>query len=258
MIVLLSPSKTMDCSGASPDGPYTTPDFLSRSGELIKTLRTRSTKQLMDQMKISQKLAEQNHQRFQQWQLPFTPQNARQALFAFSGDVYEGLEATSLTANDINFAQQHIRILSGLYGLLRPLDLIQPYRLEMGQKIVTSHASDLYQFWQETLTQKLNQLPGETIINLASQEYIKAIQISQLNKRLITPLFKEEKKEKLQVISFYAKRARGLMTRYIIQHQLTTPEKISQFSAAGYQFKPNASNPNQLLFIRKHPLPAHL
>lgn len=191
-------------------------------------------------MKISDKLAGLNAARFAEWQPNFTPQNARQAILAFKGDVYTGLHAEDFSEQDFDFAQQHLRMLSGLYGLLRPLDLMMPYRLEMGIKLHNAKGNDLYSFWGDLLTEKLNQQLKEqgddVLINLASDEYFKAVKPAKLDGQLIKPVFLDEKGGKFKVISFYAKKARGLMSRFIIQNQLTQPDQLKDFNLEGYFF----------------------
>jgi cytoplasmic iron level regulating protein YaaA (DUF328/UPF0246 family) len=204
----------------------------------------------MDFMEISQPLAELNCSRFKQWKTPFTPDNARAALFAFTGDVYEGLDAATLKKGDIAFAQKHLRILSGLYGLLRPLDLIQPYRLEMGRALKTRAAKNLYEFWRETLTAVLNKMPGELLVNLASQEYFKAIDPRKLGKQIVSPVFKDEKNGKLKIISFYAKKVRGTMARYLIQNRITDADGLPGFAEDGYTYDSELSKPAAPVFVR--------
>jgi cytoplasmic iron level regulating protein YaaA (DUF328/UPF0246 family) len=229
---------------------YSQPDFLDQSAELISTVRNFSTADFMEFMSISEKLAELNRQRFSDWNTPFTPANAQSAAFAFTGDVYDGLDAPSLNAADLHFAQQNLRILSGLYGLLRPLDLIQPYRLEMGRPLKTSDADNLYGFWTPTITAALNQLPGELVLNLASQEYFKAVDKKALNKQIISPVFKDEKNGKLKIISFYAKRARGLMARFVIENRITNARKLTAFNLSGYSYAPDLSSETTPVFTR--------
>lgn len=250
MIVVLSPSKSMDMDPAKKvDASQSL--FLDRSKKLIAQARRFSTAELMEFMQISEKLATLNHQRFKDWKPPFTTQNAKQAMLAFTGDVYDGLDAATLKKRDINFAQEHLRILSGLYGLLRPLDLIQPYRLEMGRPLETRGAATLYAFWKEIITTELNQLPGNLLINLASQEYFKAIDQRVLDKQIVTPVFKDEKNGKLKIISFFAKKARGRMARHIIQNRITTPDGLLAFAEDGYAYNPALSTPNGPVFTRK-------
>jgi cytoplasmic iron level regulating protein YaaA (DUF328/UPF0246 family) len=229
---------------------YSQPNFLNQSAELISTVRNFSTADLMEFMSISEKLAELNRQRFSEWNTPFTPANAKPAALAFTGDVYDGLDAPSLNTRDLQFAQQNLRILSGLYGLLRPLDLIQPYRLEMGRPLKTSDADNLYGFWKQTITESLNQLPGELVLNLASQEYFKAVDKKALNKQIISPVFKDEKNGKLKIISFYAKRARGLMARFVIENRITTARELAAFNVNGYTYSEDLSSETSPVFTR--------
>lgn len=228
----------------------TLPEWLGRSEQLIQTLRKHSKADLASLMKLSDKLAEQTYLRIQQWQPPFTTDNAKQAIFSFSGDVYDGLHATDLSDADIDFAQNHLRILSGLYGLLRPLDLIQPYRLEMACPLATPAAKNLTAFWRDTLTDSLNQLPGDTVINLASQEYFKALDPRHLNKQIVTPVFKDEKNGRLKIISLYAKRARGAMARFIIRNRIDTPDALRSFAENGYTCAAELSTPHSPVFTR--------
>jgi len=249
MIAVLSPSKSMDMT----PGPATEtgqPAFLDRSKKLISTLRKFSTPDLMEFMAISEKLAALNRQRFKEWKAPFNTSNAKQATFAFTGDVYDGLDAPSLKKKELQFAQNHLRILSGLYGLLKPLDLIQPYRLEMGRPLKTRGATTLYAFWKETITDELNQLDGKLLINLASQEYFKAIDRKKLNKQILSPIFKDQKNGKLKVISFYAKKARGSMARFIVQNQITDAEALKAFDIDGYCYADEFSSATDLVFTR--------
>ena len=204
----------------------------------------------MEFMKISRKIAELNRERFSAWAPPFSPENAKPAVLAFSGDVYDGLSASTLKTKGHEFAQHHLRILSGLYGLLRPMDLIQPYRLEMGKALKTEDADNLYDFWTDTITDELNRLPGRCLINLASNEYFKAINPASLNKQVISPVFKDEKNGTFKIISFYAKKARGLMTRYIIENRIKNEQGLTSFSAAGYRYNAEFSKPDAPAFTR--------
>lgn len=249
MIIILSPSKSMDMN-PEPSATFSQPDFLQKSEQLASTLRNVSTADLMAFMGISEKLAELNRQRFADWAIPFSLDNAKQAAFAFTGDVYDGLDAPSLKKGDLNFAQKHLRILSGLYGLLRPLDLIQPYRLEMGRPLQTGGASNLYEFWKQTVTDELNRLPGDLLINLASQEYIKVIDPKALNKQILSPVFKDEKNGKLKIISFYAKKARGTMARFLIENSSARIEDLLTFSESGYTYAPDLSSQSAPVFTR--------
>jgi cytoplasmic iron level regulating protein YaaA (DUF328/UPF0246 family) len=249
MIVVLSPSKSMDMEPAKVVD-CSQSKFISQSKKLVTAARKLSRKELMEFMDISEKLAELNHQRFKNWQPPFSTENAKQAVFAFTGDVYDGLDATTLKKRDINFAQSHLRILSGLYGLLRPLDLIQPYRLEMGRPLETRSAQNLYEFWRDTITDTLNTEKGDVLVNLASQEYFKAIDAGKLEKEIVSPVFKDEKNGKLKIISFYAKKARGTMARYLIKNRIADMDGMLGFSEDGYAYNPELSKPNKPVFTR--------
>jgi cytoplasmic iron level regulating protein YaaA (DUF328/UPF0246 family) len=223
---------------------------LEQSGSLISNLRKFSISNLMEFMQISEKLAELNSQRFADWTTPFTPHNAKQAVFTFTGDVYDGLDAPSLKKRDLQFAQKHLRILSGLYGLLRPLDLIQPYRLEMGRPLRTDNANNLYGFWKQTITEELNRLPGDLLVNLASQEYFKAIDKKALNQQIISPVFKDEKNGAFKIISFYAKKARGSMARFIIENRITDADGLTGFNTGGYAYSAELSTGSEPVFTR--------
>lgn len=254
MLLLVSPAKDLDFEPLTKTIAVTQPQLLEQSQQLADICKTLTPNDLSSLMHISDKLAGLNAARFAQWQLPFTKQNAKAALFAFNGDVYQGLDAQSLSDDDISFAQQHLRILSGLYGVLRPLDLMQPYRLEMGTKLANPQGKDLYAFWQDTITAQLNQqlstLNSELVVNLASQEYFKAVKPKVLNARLITPVFKDFKNGQYKIISFFAKKARGLMARYIIQQRITEASQLKGFNLAGYQFSSEQSSANELVFLR--------
>ncbi|MBM4152958.1 MAG: peroxide stress protein YaaA, partial [Kiritimatiellaceae bacterium] len=237
MMIILSPSKSMDMEPV-PNIGFTQPQFISQAEELVKQLRTFSTADLMEFMSISESLAELNRKRFSDWQQPFTSATAKQALYAFTGDVYDGLDAGSLPPERIPFAQKNLRILSGLYGLLRPLDLIQPYRLEMGRPLKTAHADNLHQLWRERVTEALNQTESDLLINLASQEYFNAVDLKKLTPRVISPVFMDEKNGRYKIISFFAKKARGAMARYLIETQFTRTEELLAFHAGGYAYAP--------------------
>ena len=228
----------------------TGPEFLEQSKKLIDKVRRFSKAELMEFMEISENLAELNRQRFSTWSPPFSLENAKQAVFAFTGDVYEGLDAPSLKNRDLDYAQNHLRILSGLYGLLKPLDLIQPYRLEMGRPLETPGAKNLYAFWQPTITDRLNQMPGDVLINLASNEYFKAIDKKLLNKQVVTPAFKEKKNGQFKMISFFAKKARGSMARHIICNRIAHVDELKGFAEDGYAFNPELSKPLAPVFTR--------
>ncbi|WP_192457875.1 peroxide stress protein YaaA [Musicola keenii] len=254
MLITISPAKTLDYTSPLPTQRYTQPELLAHSARLIQRCKQLTPAEIASLMGISDKLAGLNAVRFQEWQPEFTPDNARQAILAFKGDVYTGLNADSFSEQDFDFAQQHLRILSGLYGVLRPLDLMQPYRLEMGIKLKNDTGNDLYQFWGDTITGKLNQALAEQeddiLINLASDEYFKSVMPGKLKARQIKPVFLDEKNGKFKVISFYAKKARGLMSRFIIQHRLTTPEQLKSFDLEGYVFSASDSSADELIFKR--------
>ncbi|MDF7807210.1 peroxide stress protein YaaA [Pontiellaceae bacterium B12219] len=249
MITVLSPSKSMDMERAKVND-FTEPAFLDQSQKLVSKARKFSKAQLMDFMAISENLAELNQQRFKDWQPPFSLDNAKQAALAFTGDVYDGLDATTLKKADLNFAQNHLRILSGLYGLLKPLDLIQPYRLEMGRPLETRGAKNLYEFWRATVTEELNATPGDLLVNLASNEYFKAIDKKALNKQIVSPVFKDEKNGTFKIISFFAKKARGSMARFIIENRVKNADGLLEFSENGYAYNAELSKPASPVFTR--------
>lgn len=255
MLIVVSPAKTLDYETPVPTGEFTRPAHLKQSQLLINRLRDFSSLDLSELMHISSKIADLNVERNHQWKTPFTVKNARQAMFAFKGDVYSGLDAYSMTEKNIEFAQQHLRMLSGLYGLLRPLDLMRPYRLEMGSKLETSNAKNLYQFWDMQITDAINKqlkaIKSDTLVNLASNEYFKAVKSRSIKGRVITPAFKDYKNGEYKMIGFYAKKARGLMSRYIIDHELTSVEDIKNFDSEGYEFKPALSEGNSWVFTRR-------
>ncbi|NPE54688.1 peroxide stress protein YaaA [Dickeya dadantii] len=254
MLITLSPAKTLDYTSPLPTQRYTQPELLDYSRQLIKHCKQLTPADIASLMSISDKLADLNAARFQEWHPAFSPDNARQALLAFKGDVYTGLAAEDFNEADFDFAQQHLRILSGLYGVLRPLDLMQPYRLEMGIRLKNDAGNDLYKFWGDTITETLNQAlkaqNDDILINLASDEYFKSVKPAKLNARLIKPVFLDEKNGKFKVISFYAKKARGLMSRFIIQNRLTTPEQLKDFDSEGYYFDAADSSADELIFKR--------
>lgn len=249
MILLLSPSKSMNMEPASVTD-FTQPAFLDQSQKLVSKARKFSKAELMEFMAISEKLAELNRRRFKDWTPPFSLDNAKQAVLAFTGDVYDGLEAPTLKKRDLAFAQNHLRILSGLYGLLKPLDLIQPYRLEMGRPLETRGAKNLYEFWRKTVTDELNQTRGDVLINLASNEYVKAIDKKALDKQIISPVFKDEKNGTYKIISFFAKKARGTMARYIIENRIKDASGLMDFAEAGYAYSAELSKPDAPVFTR--------
>ncbi len=254
MLILISPAKTLDYQSPLATDRHTQPELLSYSRQLISEARKLSAAQIASLMSISDKLASLNAMRFHDWSPEFTAQNARQAILAFKGDVYTGLQAETFSEEDFDFAQRHLRMLSGLYGVLRPLDLMQPYRLEMGIKLENKKGHDLYSFWGETITKKLNEALAEQgddiVINLASDEYFKSVKPAKLKASIIKPVFLDEKNGKFKVISFYAKKARGLMSRYIIENRLTKPEQLTAFNSEGYFFDEAGSNAHELVFKR--------
>lgn len=253
MIVVLSPSKTQEFKGPRHD-VFTLPALLSHSEVLISDLKRMGKKEIAQLMKVSDTLAELNYQRYHNFHLPFDPDNARQALLAFRGDVYEGMDAQNYTSEDFSFAQKHLRILSGLYGVLRPLDLIQPYRLEMGLSLINQRGKNLYEFWGNKITELLNQSLSEDIppilVNLASQEYFKVIKPKELGASILTVSFKEKKGEAYKVVGFFAKRARGMMADFIIKNRITKPEDMQHFAQAGYRFTPELSGMDEWVFCR--------
>ncbi|MGL4250303.1 MAG: peroxide stress protein YaaA [Aeromonas sp.] len=254
MLIVVSPAKTLDYESPLVTPRFTQPELLDHSAELIKRARELSPDQIASLMKISDKLAGLNAARFAQWQPGFTPANARQAMLAFKGDVYTGLAVEDFSEADFDFAQGHLRMLSGLYGVLRPLDLMMPYRLEMGTRLDNRRGKDLYQFWGEVITDHLNEALArqgdEVLINLASDEYFKSVRPKSLKGRIITPVFKDEKNGQFKIISFYAKKARGMMARHIIKHRLTKVEQLTGFNTEGYYFVPEESDASHLMFKR--------
>lgn len=254
MLIVISPAKTLDYTSPLVTQKFTYPQLIDESERLIARCKQLTPAQIASLMKVSDKIASLNAVRFEQWSREFTPQNARPAVLAFKGDVYTGLAAESLTEADFDWAQTHLRILSGLYGVLRPLDLLQPYRLEMGTKLENERGANLYQFWGNIITEQLQQslvpLSDNVLINLASNEYFSAVNLKQLQAKIITPVFKDEKNGKYKIISFYAKKARGMMVRYIIDNRIDTPEKIKQFDSAGYQYCAAESSATEWVFKR--------
>lgn len=253
MIIVISPAKSLDFETPTEHLPSTQPEYIAESTELIDQLRVLGSVDIAGLMSISDKLADLNYQRYQDWQPKFTVSNSKQALLAFTGDVYQGIDAGSMKEDDLQFAQQHLRILSGLYGLLKPLDLIQPYRLEMGTGFANSKGKNLYEFWGSQLTEQLNRLleTEQVLVNLASNEYFKAVKAKQITGEIITPQFKDYKNGKYKIISFFAKRARGAMARFIIENQLDQPEQLKGFDWQGYGFDADMSVGNEWVFSRR-------
>jgi len=255
MIFVLSPAKTLDYQTPPTTRSHTEPEFLDQSAQLIALLRRLSPADVAALMDISDPLAALNVARYDAWSLPFTPANAKQAVLAFDGDVYDGLRAPDLRKADLDYAQKHLRILSGLYGLLRPLDLMQPYRLEMGTKLANPRGKDLYAFWGERQTDALNALlakqKNKVLVNLASEEYFRSVKPKRLAGRLLTPVFEEWKGGRYKIVSFFAKKARGLMARYAIVNRIDTPEGLQGFDCEGYAFDRKASNDDTFVFRRR-------
>ena len=255
MLIVISPAKTLDYETVPKTKVFTTPDYLNRSQQLINRLRNLSSLDISDLMKVSAKIANLNFERYESWKKPFTVKNAKQSILAFKGDVYTGLDAESFKADDFKFAQNHLRVLSGLYGLLRPLDLMQPYRLEMGTKLKTDIGKNLYEFWGSDITEGLNnqlkKMKSNYLINLASNEYFKSVKVKELKAEIVTPAFKEFKNGDYKMIGIYAKKARGMLSRYIIQNKLSDPEDIKLFNEDGYRFNKTLSKGNDFVFTRK-------
>lgn len=255
MLIFLSPAKSLDYKTPPHIATHTQPAYLQQSETLIKQLRKLSPADIANLMALSDPLALLNFNRYADWHLPFTPENAKQAVLAFDGDVYDGLSAKTLSADDLDFAQQQVRILSGLYGILKPLDLMQPYRLEMGTRFANKAGKNLYEFWGERLLKAINaelaEKPRPVAVNLASEEYFKAAVGRKINSQLIQPVFEDWKNGQYKIISFYAKRARGLMTRYAVLNRLTEPEGLKDFDSEGYAFAPEVSDANNWVFRRR-------
>ena len=258
MLAVLSPAKTLDYESRCPSVDVSQPDFLDEAEELVGVLQRKRRPQLRALMNISEKLADENYERYRDWQRPFSEDNARPALLAFKGDVYTGFDLDRYTKRDFNFAQKHLRILSGLYGVLRPLDLMQPYRLEMGTSLKTARGKDLYAFWDTAITAAINQALAEartkTLVNLASQEYFRSLQEDQVDGTVITPVFKDLKNGNYKILSFFAKKARGMMADYIIRSRLKKAGDLKGFDRAGYRFNESLSEGNTWVFTRDEPV----
>lgn len=254
MLVVVSPAKNLDFETAVPVKDYTQPEMLSQAEKLVSRCRELSPAELGSLMSISDKLATLNANRFTEFTTPFTDNNARQAMYAFNGDVYTGLDAYSLSEDDALYAQSHLRILSGLYGVLRPLDLMQAYRLEMGTKLDNAKGKDLYAFWGSDITSKLNEALAEqgdnVLVNLASNEYFKSVKKRELDGMIVTPNFKDYKNGQYKVISFFAKKARGSMARYIIENRVSDVAGLKQFDVDGYRYSEEQSSATELVFLR--------
>jgi len=255
MLLVVSPAKNLDFETPLPTDKFSQPELLDHSQALINYCQKLAPADISTLMGISDKLAGLNAARFGEWSMPFTVENSRQAVLAFNGDVYTGLDAKTFTEADFDFSQQHMRILSGLYGLLKPLDLMQAYRLEMGTRLANDRGTNLYQFWGDIITNSLNVALAEqgddVLINLASNEYFKSVKKKELNGEIITPAFKDWKNGQFKMISFFAKKARGLMARYIIENRLTDKEQLKSFDVAGYQYSEDLSQGNDWVYTRK-------
>ena len=254
MLTVISPAKTLDYETPVKIKKHTQPRFADRSAELIDILGEYSPKRLGKLMGISDKLAELNVNRYAEWTRKSTTKNARQSLLAFKGDVYVGMNAQAFKESEFAFAQDHLRILSGLYGALRPLDLMQPYRLEMGTKLKNEHGNNLYDFWGPMITQDLNKQlkknKDDVLLNLASNEYFKSVQIGLLDARVVAPVFKDQKNGKYKIISFFAKKARGAMSGWVIRKSITDPKKLKKFTELGYRYSPDESTEMNPVFLR--------
>jgi uncharacterized protein len=254
MLVVLSPAKKLDYDSPVRTTKHSQPQFVLQAQGLIDVLRQKSATEISGLMSLSDALARLNVERYQAWEPKFTQTNSRQAVLAFNGDVYEGLDAATLSDDQLDWAQQHVAILSGLYGVLRPLDLMQPYRLEMGTRLATGKGKNLYDYWgteiAEYLNQSLAQQGSDVIVNLASEEYFRSVDQKVLKARVVQCVFQDEKNGTWKIISFYAKRARGLMARYIVDHRIDEPEQLKGFNVDGYAFYPEASTDLKLVFRR--------
>ncbi len=257
MLILLSPAKTLDESPVTPPHPATQPALLGEATKLVRTARNLSLKKLRALMSISESLAKTNRDRFQAFETPLTPDNALPAGWMFRGDVYRGLDIDSLDSGDVAFAQEHVAILSGLYGILRPLDLVKPYRLEMGSALKTRRGGNLYAFWGDRITKQIREMTAahepRVIVNCASQEYFRAVKVRALKQRVVTPVFREDRNGKEITVSFTAKRSRGVMTRWIVRNRITDPDRLHEFSEMGYVFQADRSTDDTLLFVRPGP-----
>lgn len=260
MLAVISPAKKLNLDPVDVELKPTQPRLLDDAAILAQQAKQLSAADLESLMGISAKLAKLNFERFQSFSLPFTSENAKPAALTFNGDTYVGLDAPTLTTADLVYAQEHVGILSGLYGLLLPMDLMQPYRLEMGTSFNNPRGANLYRFWGDSVTEELNGITAQhadrTLVNLASNEYFKAVNTKKLSGPLVTPVFKEEKEGKSRVISFMAKRARGMMARYLIEERIETPTGLKRFSTGGYRFQPSESDESRFVFSRPQPPPA--
>ena len=257
MLAIISPAKRLDFKSPSTSAKHSLPVFLKESKQLINVMRTKSPADISKMMKLSSNLADLNYQRYAEWKTPFSPENAKPAALAFKGDVYVGLRADSFSPRDLTWAENHLRILSGLHGVLKPLDLIQPYRLEMGIKLETPKGQDLYDFWGDKVTNALNEVLHKQkqpiLINLASNEYFGAVKPENIDARIITPRFKDLKNGRYKFLSFYAKKARGLMTRYFIEQRISSLKALKEFNVNGYYFSESLSRGDNWTFLRDQP-----
>ena len=253
MISVISPAKTL-CYEKINNKSYSKPEFINKSQELIDVLSKMNVEEISFLMKTSEKISKLNYKRFQDWSSELHHKNSKQSIFAFKGDVYTGLDVSTLSESEINFSQDNLRILSGLYGVLRPLDLMMPYRLEMGTKLKNKKGKDLYDFWGENITNSINKIlenhKDKTLVNLASNEYFKSIKKNKIQAQIITPIFKDYKSGKYKIISFFAKKARGNMASYVIKNRINHPDKLKKFNGLGYSFDSSRSDEDSFVFIR--------
>ena len=253
LITIISPAKKLDYETPIQQFPSSQPMLLNHSRTLMSDLKKLSPQEVSSLMGLSDKLGALNYERFQKWETPFTESNSKQAILAFKGDVYQGLDAESLSVSDLDWAQDNVRILSGLYGILKPMDLMQPYRLEMGTKFATKRGHNLYDFWDSIITEELNKnfsSDNTNLLNLASNEYFKSINVDELKANVISPVFMDKKNGKYKIISFLAKKARGLMTRYVIKNRIENITDIQTFTEGGYFFNEEMSEDNKPVFCR--------
>ena len=255
MLIVISPAKTLDFDTQPVTQQYSQPEMLNQSESLINILTTKSPADIESLMKISPKLSELNVERYHNWSKPFKPSNAKQAVLAFKGDVYTGLDAETFSEDDFTYAQEHLRILSGLYGVLKPLDLMQAYRLEMGIRLENPKGKNLNDFWGSDITKKINaqlsEINSDVLLNLASNEYFKSVKKKEVEGDIVTPVFKDWKNDQYKMISFYAKKARGLMSAWVIQNKVSKLDDLNKFDVDGYQYSANDSDPLNPVFLRR-------
>ncbi|WP_372655792.1 peroxide stress protein YaaA [Halobacteriovorax sp.] len=252
MLVIVSPAKKLDFESSAPISDYKEPKFIEKSKTLIKELKKCTPAEISKMMKLSEALTKLNVDRYKSFKTPFSPENAKQAIYSFKGDTYVGLDAETLSKAQVKYAQNHLRILSGLYGVLSPLELIQPYRLEMGTRFACDGNKNLYEYWKEDLTKEINSIlkKEKVLVNCASTEYSSAIDFSSINGQVITPVFKDMKNDNYKVIGLFAKRARGMMARFIIENKVTEVETLKSFDSDGYKYSPSMSKGDELVFTR--------